>query len=495
MRTNQDKHPAKNSEQKVNGDFKPSDITDQQFQKHKARLLKATYLYTSLNYSKLITDEILQHERDKAIDEKVFLKNKTLTRETLSQIFKIKLKHPIESYLVLKKPLTPEGLYADSIQFGKVFFNGSKVHVSKIQDIIKKSIFSLNSKPVILTQLAILKTENQKKYKDMLITGLLNYAMESHQTDNQKKLETSFLAGMLHDIGFLYLDPKYHDRKTIQFSIEDLKKIQAHTELGFCLLEPWFDSDIANAAMNHHIGEDNSGYPRQRIIPSSRISKLTGFTSAFLACLRKYSLTNALKIQDIYSRDKSYFGEKLTPFYKRDFYESLKNLDLQYNKTGQNVDIEFNRKYSVILHNFLVYIFDLGNELKKIDSLLLSYASKFSHRLELQNDIDDVFDHIKKLKIIIESCGKSPGLRHIMKDNLLASKILGDVEIISMELHRNNQFLQGLFSYLNTKSGDKLFESSVYKKAVEYSGNIKRNISDHLEKEVSVFNFLSSVSG
>ena len=93
----------------------------------------------------------------------------------------------------------------------------------------------------------------------------------------------------------------------------------------------------------------------------------------------------------------------------------------------------------------------------------------------------------------MKSCGKSPGLRQIMKDNTLASKILGDIEIISMELHRNNQFLHGLFSFLNTKSNDHTFESSVYKKSLEFSDNIRRNISDQLEKEVSVFHMLSSI--
>jgi len=81
----------------------------------------------------------------------------------------------------------------------------------------------------------------------------------------------------------------------------------------------------------------------------------------------------------------------------------------------------------VILHNFLVYIYDLGQELKKVDILLLKYTSdKAAPRLELQDDIDDVFDHIRKLGMIISSCGKSPGIRHIMNDKILASSILGD---------------------------------------------------------------------
>lgn len=481
-------------EPQIDTDDTPSEIAQRLFYKHKVRMLKATYLYSNLNYSKLLSEEILRHDRDAAIDEKVFLKNKTLTRETLSQLLKIKLKHPIENYLILKRPLTATGLAADVVRFGKIFYKDSKISFSKINTDLESIILPLDEKDSLLKHLSILKIENQKKYKDMVLTGILNYVIEAQATQDRQRLENCFLAGLFHDIGFLYLDPKYQDRSSVNFSIHDLKNIQSHTETGYHLLKPHFNKEIVSAAMNHHIGEDKSGYPRKLYSQPDRISKLTGFTSAFIACLRKHCLKNALKIQDIYSREKSYFGEGLTPFFKREFYEKLKGLNIQYNKEGQSVDIQFNRRYSVVLHNFLVYIFDLCHELKKIDTLLLNYTWKRSHRLELQNDIDDVFDHINKLNIIMKSCGKSPGLRQIMKNNQMASKILGDIEIISMELHRNNHFLYGLFSYLNTKSNDFSFESSVFKKAIEFTNNIKRNISDQLEKEVSVFNMLSSIS-
>lgn len=495
MSLNPDKKSQKTQEAPVQTDDSQSEIVDRRFNQHKMRLLRATYLYSNLNYSKLVSEEIMRHDRDENINEKVFLKNKALTRETLSQLFKIKLKQPIERYLELKRPLNEEGLLADITRYGRTFFKGSKVSFSKIQSQIEEFVLPLKKKKTILKHLAILKVENQKKYKDMLVTGLLNYVIESKCSEDTKRLETVFLSGLFHDIGFLFLDPKFNDRSSTNFTINDLKKVQAHTQLGYHVLKSEFGSQIANASMNHHIGEDNSGYPRKIFAPPDRISKLTGFNSAFLACLRKHSLTNALKIQDIYSRDKSYFGEKLVPFFKREFYDILVQLDLQYNKEGENVEIKFNRKYSVVLHNFLVYILDLVHELKKIDQLLLNYSWKKSNRLELQNDIDDVFDHINKLFIIMRSCGKSPGLRVIMKDNIMASKILGDIEIISMELHRNNHFLSGLFSFLNTKSDDFTFENSVFKKSLEFSDNIKRNISDQLEKEVSVFNMLSSISG
>ena len=38
------------------------------------------------------------------------------------------------------------------------------------------------------------------------------------------------------------------------------------------------------------------------------------------------------------------------------------------------------------------------------------------------------------------------------------------------------------------------FESTVFKKATEFSNNIKRNISTQVEKEVNIFNLLNAIS-
>lgn len=481
---------------KIVSDVEETDKITTLYRKHKLRLLKAKYHYSSLNYSKLLSTEILSHEGQQNVDEKKFFKNTTLTRENLAGIINLNLKKPIEAYLVLKKPLTVSEIIKDVEILGEVLFKNSSVDFCKDKGRIKKFLGRMNHQDVVLNQLAILKAESPDKYCDMLRTGILNYVIESRFTNVDFVLEESFLSGVLHDLGFLYLDPRYLDSQSKPFSIKDLKTIQNHTYLGYHILKPWFPENIINAAMTHHIGEDNSGYPRQIGVKPNRIAKLTGFASSFVACLRKHKLEKALKLQEIYSREQSHAGDKLKPVFKREFYQILESLEIQDNTTGNDHQPGYNRKYSVILHNFLVYIYDLGRELAGIDTELLNYIrDKAAHRLDLQDDIDDVFDHIKKLKVIINSSGKSPGLRRIMNDGFLASGILGDIEIISMELHRNNRFFIGLFSYLNSKLKDITFESTVYKKARGFSSNIKRNISDQVEKQISVFDLLNAISG
>jgi response regulator RpfG family c-di-GMP phosphodiesterase len=463
------------------------------YRKHKIRILKANHHYSKLHYSELLSKEVLTPNQDETIDEADLLKSKFLTRETLNGIIQLNLKQPIEAYLVLRSPLSFEDLATDIERIGQSFFQDSRVNYGSVKPRLKKYAGRLKEEQVVLNQLSLLRAENPSRYTDMIRTGILNVAIESRFTEDDQLLEDCLLAGVLHDIGFLYLDERYNGKGSGKFTINDLKKIQSHSELGYHLLKPWFHDNILNAAINHHVGEDRSGYPRQQSLTPNRLSSLTCFSSAFVSCLRKYQLHKAMKIQEIYSREQSHSGEPLKPFFNRQFYQTLEDLDIRFNQEGGHINLGFCKKYAVLLHNFLVYIHDLGREINKIDQLLLNYIrDNAAHRLDLQNDIDDVFDHIKKLNIIIHSCGTSPGLRSIMTDKFMASKILGDIEIISMELHRNNRFLIGLFSYLNSKIKDPGFEASIFKKALDFSHNIKRNISSHIEKDVSIFDMFKA---
>lgn len=464
------------------------------YRRHKSWILTSENLYSGFDYPKLLTNEIQRHDLATDINQDLFFRNKILTSEVLSQLIKINLKNPIEAYLELKHPLPVEELLNDIEATGERFLGGSIIDYSKIRCCLKKYVNCLSDKETVLNQLALLKHEDPKKYYDMIMTGILNYAIESQYTDNEKKLKDCFVGGLLHDIGFLYLDARYRKRDLKQFTVVDLKKIQNHAELGYHLLKAEFNDNIINAAINHHIGEDKTGYPRQMAVQPNRLSSLTCFASSFVSCLRKHKLHKAVKIQEIYSRKQSHYGDELAPFFKRDFYNVLENLDLKFNQSGTNVDIEFNRKYSVALHNFLVYIDGLNQNLERIDDMLLDYIkNNAAHRLELQDDVDDIFDHIKRLNIVLKSCGKTPGLRKIMKDDSIASGILSDIEIIFMELHRNNRFLIGLFSYLNSKIKDTVFESTVYKKALIFSKNIQQNISSRMNQGNTIFDLLSTV--
>jgi hypothetical protein len=79
---------------------------------------------------------------------------------------------------------------------------------------------------------------------------------------SQKEQQTIFIAGLFHDIGFLYLTPEL-SQKTQEFTNDEWKALQAHPIIAqrFLNLVPDLPKEIGNAIANHHERIDGTGYP------------------------------------------------------------------------------------------------------------------------------------------------------------------------------------------------------------------------------------------
>jgi HD-GYP domain-containing protein (c-di-GMP phosphodiesterase class II) len=70
------------------------------------------------------------------------------------------------------------------------------------------------------------------------------------------------MAGMLHDLGKLYISPKIL-QKPGRLDADEYEQIKRHPELGYeCLMrQPEVDERVALVALQHHEREDGGGYP------------------------------------------------------------------------------------------------------------------------------------------------------------------------------------------------------------------------------------------
>lgn len=80
-------------------------------------------------------------------------------------------------------------------------------------------------------------------------------------------------AGLLHDIGELYIQPEFR-RPTRQLTPEEWKHIAAHPRIGQLVIEETthFPRSIANAVAEHHERPNGFGYPKQ--LAGERISRV-----------------------------------------------------------------------------------------------------------------------------------------------------------------------------------------------------------------------------
>ncbi|MBQ3311490.1 HD domain-containing protein [bacterium] len=74
------------------------------------------------------------------------------------------------------------------------------------------------------------------------------------------------LAGLLHDIGKIRLDPDLINRHIQTLSKQEKKILQLHTNIGYKILsqEMKLPENIALIALEHHENNDGSGYPIQK---------------------------------------------------------------------------------------------------------------------------------------------------------------------------------------------------------------------------------------
>lgn len=119
------------------------------------------------------------------------------------------------------------------------------------------------------------------------------------------------MAGLLHDIGELYINPIYFDNKR-PLSLEEWKHVVVHPRIGQLALSELinYPKTMIEAVGNHHERQDGSGYPRQisgqQISPMSQVLSMAETLSGIVTRKGDVLTRSCLALKCIpgeYSRD------------------------------------------------------------------------------------------------------------------------------------------------------------------------------------------------
>jgi len=116
--------------------------------------------------------------------------------------------------------------------------------------------------PLLQQNLTVLSQRAPRIYYQGLFSAAAGLAIAIQLKLSQKELQTVFIAGLFHDIGFLYLAPEL-SQKNQEFNQDEWKALQAHPIIAqrFLTLIPGLPKEIGNAIANHHERIDGTGYP------------------------------------------------------------------------------------------------------------------------------------------------------------------------------------------------------------------------------------------
>lgn len=136
---------------------------------------------------------------------------------------------------------------------------------------------SLNNSMTTLLTMSY-KAEGQRHFKHTVLVGLIATLMAMRAKLSHDEVLTVAHAGLLHDIGEMYLDPAYL-KFGLHLKLEEWKHVVVHPKVGQMVLTELtsYPVKVARAVGEHHERLDGSGYPHR--FASKQISREGGIVA------------------------------------------------------------------------------------------------------------------------------------------------------------------------------------------------------------------------
>ncbi|WP_039913243.1 HD-GYP domain-containing protein [Cellvibrio mixtus] len=163
--------------------------------------------------------------------------------------------------------------------------------------------------PLLRQNLTVLALRARHIYFQGIFSALAGVAIARKLNLSLPEIQATFIAGLFHDVGFLYLPADLREKKQDFLSIE-WKALQAHPLIAqrFLDMVPGLPKDIGQAIIDHHERIDGTGYPRHLFGDKiSLVSQIIAATDTIIYNHSRYEdygvhahamLLSALKLSD-----------------------------------------------------------------------------------------------------------------------------------------------------------------------------------------------------
>jgi HD-GYP domain-containing protein (c-di-GMP phosphodiesterase class II) len=188
--------------------------------------------------------------------------------DTCQKILRFKLLKPIENSIVIANQLTAKLIYQQIThllnQDPYLKALDKKLGQPKV---LQLCCLKLEKFPLLQQKLTVLDMEITHIFHQSLLSAYLSYLCGLVNKLPQSKIEENFLAGLVHDIGYLHID-RYILTKPGKLTSDEWRKIQSHPIIAYKILKliPDFPEAASKAVLEHHENLDGSGYPAAKTV-------------------------------------------------------------------------------------------------------------------------------------------------------------------------------------------------------------------------------------
>jgi len=186
-----------------------------------------------------------------------------LSEKRAAILLQHKLMKPLEQCVGISSSLDAKQLYDFLNKFaGNIPGLKAVTNRDEYQHCLKQMCLFYEKYPLLQQNLTVLALRATEIYYQSIFSALASLAIALQLKLNSRELQTVFVAGLFHDVGFLYLAPELSS-KTSEFTQDEWKALQAHPLIAkrFLDLVPDLPREIGITIANHHERIDGTGYP------------------------------------------------------------------------------------------------------------------------------------------------------------------------------------------------------------------------------------------
>lgn len=220
---------------------------------------------------------------------KIIDKGVAINQALYKRLTQYKLSAPIEDCVASANGLTGDSLRADAEKIlDSVSLFGRMAPDPKTRHLFLDALQAMPLPAPMALQLTIARDLHPSIYQHLLRTALTAAFLSKTPVLSRFDVNAAAMAGMLHDIGMLHVDPRLMQPNKA-LNRNQRRQLYAHPLVSTALIERHhaYPKEVVRAVREHHEYLDGSGYPRQlsgdEISPLAKILAISQVVAAMFS--------------------------------------------------------------------------------------------------------------------------------------------------------------------------------------------------------------------
>ncbi len=190
-----------------------------------------------------------------------------LNHQAIDKIVKFKLLKPLENCIAINSQLDSKSLYSS---FESLILSNASTSIifatTSRQEELLRCCEEVEQFPLVMQKLTVLKSQFPTLFHKALYCAWFAMNIYIQNGESPNDIKDAFIAGLMHDIGMLHLNPDFVESER-RLEPEEWRQLQAHPLISLQVVKniPGLSPNVCSAVAEHHESIDGTGYPAAKV--------------------------------------------------------------------------------------------------------------------------------------------------------------------------------------------------------------------------------------